>query len=221
MSAILSTVMAPSTQASVRAGRDLTVEERRVQILRAAGRCLADRGYEAVRLKDIAEEAGVTTGALQHYWESREQLLRQAFEQVSVELLERWQAATASVDHPWEQIVALIEQLANAPDVRRHRSLWPEFAAAAGRHPILRPGFAAIAEAWRTVLTRAVVAGVEAGLFTPTLSVDDVVTVLLTHMDGCEVALTADVDLMNADRLRSLTKDLAADLLRFPGEQRH
>jgi AcrR family transcriptional regulator len=214
MSDILSSIMTASPHGTMRAGRDLTIEERRVQILRAAGRCLAQRGYEAVRLKDIADEAGVTTGALQHYWESRDQLLQQAFEQVSLDLLDRWEAATAQVDDPWEQIVALIGQLARAPDVRRHRSLWPEFAAAAGRHPALRTGFAAICDAWRTVLTRAVDAGVERGQFAPVLPVKDVVTVLLTHMDGCEVALAADIGLMDAERLRTLTEQLAADLLR-------
>ena len=41
------------------------------------------------------------------------------------------------------------------------------------------------------------------------------VTVLLTHMDGCELALAADIDAMSADRLLTLTLDLAADLLGF------
>lgn len=204
--------------AATRAGRDLSVEARRLQILRAAAKCLADRGYEAVRLKDIAHEAGVTTGALQYYWESRESLLEQAFEQVSVDLLERWATVTTDVAHPWGQIEALVEQLATAPDVRRHCSLWTEFAAAAGRHDFLRPGFASIYDAWRRLLTDAVTAGVEQGLFAPVLPVPDVVIALLTQMDGSELALAADIDVMDADRLHALTLAMAADLLRFdPG----
>jgi len=207
--------MSASTPPATRVGRDLSVEERRLQILRAAAKCLADRGYEAVRLKDIADEAGVTTGALQYYWESRELLLEQAFEQVSIDLLERWAAATAEVEHPWQQIVALVDQLAAAPDVRRHCSLWTEFAAAAGRHPYLRAGFASIYDSWRQVLTRAVTDGVRRHLFAPVVEVVQVVTVLLTHLDGCELALAADIGAMDADRLRSLTLRLAADLLRY------
>ena len=196
----------------------MSVEARRLQILRAAAKCLAERGYEAVRLKDIASEAGVTTGALQYYWESRESLLEQAFEQVSVDLLDRWAAATADAEHPWEQIVALVDQLATAPDVRRHCSLWTEFAAAAGRHPYLRSGFASIYDSWRRLLTTAVSTGVDQGLFTPVIPIDDVVTVLLTHMDGCELVLAADIDMMDAERLRSLTLTLAGDLLRYREE---
>ncbi len=205
--------MTNSTPAATRAGRDLSVEARRLQILRAAAKCLADRGYEAVRLKDIAVEAGVTTGALQHYWESRESLLEEALEQVSVDLLDRWAAVTEDVPDPWDRIVALVEQLAEAPDVRRHCSLWTEFASAAGRHVFLRSGFAAIYDAWRRLLTSAIDDGVASGQFAPALSVGEVVTVLLTHMDGCELALAADIDVMDSARFRILTLTLAAELL--------
>ena len=198
----------------LRVGRDLSAEERRLQILRAAARCLARQGYEAVRLKDIAAEAGVTTGALQYYWESRELLLEQAFEQVSIDLLDRWQAATADVADPWEQIVVLVEQLADAPDVRRHCSLWTEFAVVAGRNEFMRPGFRSIYDNWRDLLTKAVANGVAAGEFTPVLPADDVVTVLLTHMDGCELQLAAGIDAMDAATLRRLSLELAETLLR-------
>jgi AcrR family transcriptional regulator len=184
-------------------------------MLRAAARCLADSGYEAVRLRDIAAAAGVTTGALQHYWDSREALLEEAFEQVSIDLLDRWARATAEVDHPWDQIVVLVDQLATAPDVRRHCSLWTEFAAAAGRNPGLRPRFRTIYDSWRQLLTAAVASGTKRHLFAPSLGVDDVVTVLLSHLDGCELALAADIGVMSAERLRTLTLDLAADVLRF------
>ena len=207
--------MTTSSQPAQRVGRDLSVADRRLQVLRAAAACLADSGYEAVRLRDIAAAAGVTTGALQHYWPSREVLLEEAFEQVSIDLLERWAAATAEVTHPWQRIVVLVEQLATAPDVRRHCSIWTEFAAAAGRHPYLRTGFRSIYDAWRDLLTRAVADGVEQQIFQPRMDTADVVTVLLTHMDGCELALAADIDAMSADRLLTLTLDLAADLLRF------
>ena len=151
------------SNAPTRVGKDLSAEERRLQILRAAARCLAQQGYEAVRLKDIAAEAGVTTGALQYYWESRELLLEQAFEQVSIDLLDRWQATTADVNDPWQQIVVLVEQLATAPDVRRHCSLWTEFAVVAGRNQFMRPGFRSIYDNWRQLLTDAVLAGVSSG----------------------------------------------------------
>ena len=202
------------SNAPTRVGKDLSAEERRLQILRAAARCLAQQGYEAVRLKDIAAEAGVTTGALQYYWESREFLLEQAFEQVSIDLLDRWQAATADVDDPWQQIVVLVEQLATAPDVRRHCSLWTEFAVVAGRNQFMRPGFRSIYDNWRQLLTDAVLAGVSSGDFRPALPVDDVVTVLLTHMDGCELQIAAGIDAMDGETLRRLTLELADALLR-------
>ncbi len=184
-----------------------------MQVLRAAARCLAEGGYEAVRLRDIAAAAGVTTGALQHYWQSREALLEQAFEQVSIDLLDRWAAATFEIDEPWQKIVVLVDQLATAPDVRQHCSLWTEYASAAGRHDFLRQGFRSIYDAWRELLTGAVTAGVASGQFRPVIPIDDVVTVLLTHMDGCELAIAADIDVMTGVDLKRLTLALAARLL--------
>jgi len=198
---------------SHRVGRDLSEEERRLKILRATAKCLARSGYEAVRLKDIAAEAGVTTGALQYYWETREALLEQAFEQVSIDLLDRWRSATSDVDDPWDQIVVLVEQLAAAPDVRRHCSLWTEFAVVAGRNRFMRPGFRSIYDNWRNLLTRAVNAGVESSQFNPQMPTDDIVTVLLTHMDGCELQLAADIDVMSGNEIRRLTLALASGLL--------
>ena len=46
--------------------------------------------------------------------------------------------------------------------------------------------------------------------------VDDVVTILLAHMDGCELTLAAEIDAMDAQRLRALTLALAAELLGWP-----
>jgi TetR/AcrR family transcriptional regulator len=47
-------------------------------LLAAAFRVFAARGYRATRLEDVAEAAGVTKGAIYHYFHSKEDLLRRA-----------------------------------------------------------------------------------------------------------------------------------------------
>jgi AcrR family transcriptional regulator len=49
-------------------------------LLDAAFLVFAARGYRATRLEEVAEAAGVTKGAIYHYFESKEALLRQALE---------------------------------------------------------------------------------------------------------------------------------------------
>jgi AcrR family transcriptional regulator len=47
-------------------------------LLDAAFRVFARRGYRATRLEDVADDAGVTKGAIYHYFDSKEELLRRA-----------------------------------------------------------------------------------------------------------------------------------------------
>lgn len=55
--------------------RTRTKEERYEEILEAAASVIADKGYRAASINDIAGELGVTAAALYHYVESKEDLL--------------------------------------------------------------------------------------------------------------------------------------------------
>lgn len=52
------------------------VEDRREQIIDAALRAFAQKGYARTTNKDIAREAGITPGLIYHYFESKEALFR-------------------------------------------------------------------------------------------------------------------------------------------------
>ena len=61
------------------ATRAAAQEERRRQILDAAVRAFAKKGYHASRVSDIAEEAGVAYGLVYHYFESKDAVLESIF----------------------------------------------------------------------------------------------------------------------------------------------
>jgi AcrR family transcriptional regulator len=54
-------------------------EEKRRQLLDAAVRVFARKGFHASRVGDIAEEAGVAHGLLYHYFKSKDQVLEAVF----------------------------------------------------------------------------------------------------------------------------------------------
>ncbi len=65
-----------------------TVEDRREQIAEAAMRVFAQKGYVRATNKDIAREAGITTGLIYHYFDNKEALLKAIVEMRSpVQLL--------------------------------------------------------------------------------------------------------------------------------------
>ena len=57
-----------------------TVENRHEQIMEAALRVFAEKGFAGATNKDIAKEAGITPGLIYHYFESKEALLKAIYE---------------------------------------------------------------------------------------------------------------------------------------------
>ena len=51
------------------------VEDRREQIIDAAMRVFAQKGFVRATNKDVAREAGITAGLIYHYFENKEALL--------------------------------------------------------------------------------------------------------------------------------------------------
>jgi TetR/AcrR family fatty acid metabolism transcriptional regulator len=71
---------------AVRAGRQA---DRRRQLLEAAVKVFAKKGFHAARVGDIAEEAGVAYGLVYHYFDSKEELLETIFRTTWTEMLAR------------------------------------------------------------------------------------------------------------------------------------
>jgi TetR/AcrR family fatty acid metabolism transcriptional regulator len=61
------------------ATKSAAVEDKRQQLLGAAVRVFARKGFHASRVGDIAEEAGVAHGLLYHYFKSKDQVLEAVF----------------------------------------------------------------------------------------------------------------------------------------------
>ena len=56
------------------------VEDRREQIIDAAMRIFAQKGFARATNKDVAQEAGITPGLIYHYFENKEALLMAVIE---------------------------------------------------------------------------------------------------------------------------------------------
>ena len=71
------------------AERQAASEDKRRQILDAAVRVFARKGFHASRVGDIAEEAGVAHGLLYHYFDSKDAVLEAVFSENWGVLLDR------------------------------------------------------------------------------------------------------------------------------------
>jgi AcrR family transcriptional regulator len=82
--------------------------ERRLALLKAAFREVAEKGFAEVTLDDIARRAGVSKGVTLYYFSSKEDLLRRLFAWLVDSIRTRMQEAVSSVDDPVEKIRALV-----------------------------------------------------------------------------------------------------------------
>jgi len=128
---------------------------RREQILEATLRVIGRSGRQAVTHRAVAEEAGVPLGSTTYYFESRDDLLRQALEHVAASEVGRYrerEEELRKVQTPHELADKLIDELIHAAEDRiayiAEYEIWLE----AGRRPELREA----AEAWCDASQRSV-----------------------------------------------------------------
>jgi AcrR family transcriptional regulator len=81
--------------------------DRRQQLVRAATRLFAERGFRAVSMEDLAAEAGVSGPAVYRHFASKEALLADLLIDVSEQLLEKG-TSRSNAASPWDAIEQLI-----------------------------------------------------------------------------------------------------------------
>ncbi|MHB1509057.1 MAG: TetR/AcrR family transcriptional regulator [Acidimicrobiales bacterium] len=194
-------------------GRDAV--EPRESILVAAATCLSERGFDRSRLRDVSKYAGVSIGLVQHYFETRDQLLREAFSWSCNELIGRWRLRAESwPDDPWRRIVYLVDELTLGPDLKRHAATWTEFCASAARHAELRRPVSEVFVAWRSLMVDAIEQATALGQAEPEMEFADIADILNALVDGFEMATAVDAGLVTAERFRALVIAVASSLLR-------
>ncbi|MGH3212046.1 MAG: TetR/AcrR family transcriptional regulator [Trebonia sp.] len=169
------------------------LSRRKRAILDATLRLVAAEGAGAVRLRDVARASGVSVGSLQYYFDSRDQLIREAFDQHARDVVDLITLAGDASATPSDRLAAVLEAATLRPDLRHSAALWMEFVSAGLHDDQLRTLLAGAYEAWRGLLAEVVRAGTEAGEFRPLLPAETVVSCLVALIDGFELAVAIDV----------------------------
>lgn len=92
---------------------------RKAEILRCFAEMVAERGYDAVSLRDIASALKMSKGTILHHFGSKERLLEQVHSDYMRRRLEEAHAILEELDAPADQARALVLQLMLAQAVDR------------------------------------------------------------------------------------------------------
>lgn len=91
--------------------------ERRLQLVSAAEQVVLKRGAASVRLRDVADEAGLTSGAVLYYYPELEDLLTEAHSRAIDRFCRLREEAIEGISDPREQLLAAVRGgLPSGPD---------------------------------------------------------------------------------------------------------
>jgi TetR/AcrR family transcriptional repressor of bet genes len=98
---------------------------RREQICRAAATVISREGFAGTTMRMVAEEAGVSTGMLNHYFANRQDLLEQALVFVSERAQARMRESIDGIPAGRERLAALLDSaLAEGQEVDETWRVW-------------------------------------------------------------------------------------------------
>lgn len=180
------------------------VEARRSAICEAALDEIVTRGPEALRMRDVAAAAGVSVGAVQYYFGSRDELLVEAFTLHSTSViaaigeLSRGQGSgsasegggSAGQGNPssWVRLRASFEAVPSVGGYSRRSAVWIELVAAARRNGALRSCVEEVFDSWRAHFAAIIDTGISEGGFDPVLPAESIVDAIIAQIDGFDLA---------------------------------
>ncbi|MFH9762190.1 TetR family transcriptional regulator C-terminal domain-containing protein [Streptomyces anulatus] len=156
---------------------------RPLQIVRETVRLIADRGFHAVRVADIAAACHTSTAAIHYHFPGRDELLEAAVRWCMDEDTRRRAEATAGTRHAGDELRLLIElQTPRTEQQRRQWCVWLDLWAEAARSTTVGRLHVEYYRQWRGTVADVIRRGVEQGVFRP------------VDADGAALALTALID---------------------------
>ncbi|GAA2877964.1 TetR/AcrR family transcriptional regulator [Streptosporangium fragile] len=182
----------------------------RAHVLRAALLAIDEVGPDRLRVRDIAERAGMSSGHVMYYFGKRDRILVSTLLLSEDELAERLTAELAGAAGPAEAVARLVElYLPGGPRDVRWR-LWAQVIARPPRDEETLARIAGFTESWARELAAIVVRGIAEGVFRP---VDDPVG-FATRMCRIMDSLASDVLLGLPGRGPGWARDQAMGAIR-------
>ena len=109
---------------------------RRREIAQAVWAVIAERGIEGVTLRSVAAEAGVSVGRIQHYYASREELVRDSCRELLKMATQRFEAADDAT--PAERLRRLVlGRIPTTPEFAIGTSIWLAYEAKSVDDPVV------------------------------------------------------------------------------------
>ncbi len=173
-------------------------------ILRATCKVIAEQGFRAMRVSDVAEVHGSASGTIYYYFATKRNLLHAAFEYNFRHSLERRREIFESSTDPVTKLRRFVDSyVPEGDETLQAWRMWAELWIEGIHDPDLQELNEAVYGEWRTVIAQIIREGHERGLF---VAGDAVVQaeMLIALIDGLAIQLVMRSRRMRADRMRAI-----------------
>jgi AcrR family transcriptional regulator len=188
-------------------------EARRASLGEAVWRVALRRGLEEATLREIAAEAGWSTGVLTHYFADKDELVCFAFRLVVERASDRYLTAAEAEDSVDRIRAALRETLPLDEERLAEARVWLAFLGRSLSHPGLAEERRAFYAQWRASLAGLIEDGRRRGHLRPGLDAEAEAVGLIALVDGLALQAVSDPTALDAARQEKLL-DAAVERLR-------
>jgi len=187
--------------------------ERRKQILDAACTVIAKNGLQDLRLLEVAAVAGVSSGTIHYYFDTKKELINAAFEYNFRHSLERRKWLRDETREPLELLGEIVESYLPTRGVSlRAWRVWANLWAEGIRDPALRKINEELYDQWRELVRNAIAAAQRAGTARdgdPEL----LANMLIGMLDGLAMQVLLRAKAMPLDTMRETCRAFIDELI--------
>ncbi|MCU1387243.1 MAG: TetR family transcriptional regulator [Ilumatobacteraceae bacterium] len=186
-----------------------TVEERRNEILETTCEVVIERGFAATRIADVAKRLSVSTSLIHYHYDSKEQLLAEAFSYYARKDLAALDAEIETAPTALAQLDRAIQNYVPEGSDDVEWMLWIDAWGEALRNPLMKKISQELDEQSVALLERVLSAGVASGEFRCQSTASSALR-LTGLIDGLAIQFAAHNDLLTRDGFIDHVRWLAA-----------
>jgi AcrR family transcriptional regulator len=189
--------------------------QRRDEVLSATCERLSEVGFNQVRVADIADRIGISTGIIHYYFGTKKELLDAAFQYAVARARVRSLEALEKANDPWEQLVAVVDAQLPSRGAPREWLIWMHMWAESVVRPELRHLNNASYPQWIDLVETIVQEGQRSGEFR-SINAREFTMQFLTMMDGMVIQQTLQLAGFTPPKVRKLLLAFAKNSLLEP-----
>lgn len=161
-------------------------EAQRQALVQAAYELIAEKGFEGLRTRDVADKADVNVATLHYYFKTKEDLIRGVVGYIQQKFLERH---TPTPTAPATGLEELRQELADQEYLLQHAPeayvVLFELGMRSLRDPFIKSIMPQLDTGWRSHIRAYLAQGVQEGLFRADLDIEAASAALIAFLKGC------------------------------------